>query len=587
MSITLDIYLDGQKVQDPRDWSEIKEFFAYGQNSNQPSLAQESFEFVGDAAQYLYSKIINGDILKKVTVDMVYKQNNSVVNLFQNFYVDLTDEKLSIKREKFTQRNIPISIEAPIKTNNGIDQFQKNLDGLTWLLLDEEGYVNDSDYTTVKTIIVKRYNPIDICISIVGLYVIFNQIQELIKDQRELVENTVAHATGGTTGTFAASVYFAVVTIVRVIAAIVLIASAIRIATDLLFLLVPPIVKNKGITLRRGLEIICSYFNLNLVATFPELDYETYLPSAPHNNDKNLLDGLLPKLVSTEKGYPNANDFGYNANEFFEIVKMRFNARIDIIGDELFIRNEDDPVFFEQGGFSPKIDVDYETVVPNISEIPKSRFISFLVDPSDDYTYENQLGNKYEVINEVIGDDVIPFSGVELINLNVARGTPKTKLKPVELFMKELAGLVDVLVETFGGSSNLESQIENNRVNVLQISNQYWSVPKLVPVIGGQVPANALELVSAKSIENNYYINRSIVRGTGQKWIYPNVTIPFTLADREQILQSGNFITPDGQNATLRELEWTISSDTASTTYEVKNDYIANNYFREVISEPS
>ena len=100
-------------------------------------------------------------------------------------------------------------------------------------------------------------------------------------------------------------------------------------------------------------------------------------------------------------------------------------------------------------------------------------------------------------------------------------------------------------------------------------------------VTGGNIPSNYKSILSAQSIEENFYINRSIKRGTGQKIIIRGLEVPMSLADRDKIKENGNFQDDFFGNCTFQKVEYQFSKDTAIADILVDNNYIAENTFEE------
>jgi hypothetical protein len=271
----------------------------------------------------------------------------------------------------------------------------------------------------------------------------------------------------------------------------------------------------------------------------------------------------------------------------FGLMKKMFNTRIDVIGKELHLRNADDTYWFTQSSFVPHESINFKSKKYNTSELFQTRIMSFLTDVNDEWTSENYTGTSYEIKTESTSKTAnASITGKDDIDILLALPNSKTKLNSLEKLIITLASAADDLAGIIGQKTNHASTIRNNRINVLQISQNDYSVAKIVPLKGGQVPSNHRELLSAKYLMTKFYFGKSFVTGDklGQKIIYENIELSFTLADFQKTLNNGTFTLTDGRAARFRDLEYQFSKDTATATIEVQQIY--TNKLKEVTYEP-
>ena len=336
-------------------------------------------------------------------------------------------------------------------------------------------------------------------------------------------------------------------------------------------------------TWRRGYEIIFDYLGYKFVSDLDELDVEVILPSKPRNLTGNILKDIIPTFPPNHVGYPNANDIGYIAIDYVGLGIKRFNARFDVEGDTVVMRWENDLSLLRTSSFRPPVNVSVASKNPNIGDIPQTRLISFLSDSNDEYTTIHYQGTKYEVKNI---SKYLSFQGLERIDLGLALGNAKTELNNVEKFVVKFAEVGDTLAGLLGLKPNLASTIKRDRVNILKVSSNNYSVPKLIPLVNNGMNKNNRNITSGRAIENKYYINRSIVRGTGQKLVIPNYVTAFNLKNREEILNNGRFIDDKGNLVTIKNLEYQYSGDRAEGEIQIDYNYIARGDVEEAFFEP-
>lgn len=578
-------YIAGQPVKDVVEWEDTKLMAAFGTDSNQPQIESDRFTFVLDGAQKIINHVANGDIFNPLSVQLVYRQRDETQEVFNGF-LDTSDGYEEVN-PTFGRNEKPNTVNVKFKADKSISHFLDQIDGITYGSLLDEGLISSGDYTTIKTVIVKKATFLEIAIALVTIYLLEQQLEETIKEIKKSVGEIISIATGSTTGLFAALVYAVLVALIQTAFAVALLALLVSIVTDLIRILIPPVVKNKGIKFRTLLEKACEKFEYDLVSPIEELDYYYYLPSKPFSDSENIFDGFIPKLVPTTIGIPAPSDTGYFIKDFFGIIKDLFNTKVDVVGTELHVRNADDPYWFTQSQFVPHEPIKFPSKRYNTDELFQTRIMSFLTDPNDDWTYENYTGTSYEIKTVSTSGSVnASIKGKDEINIPMALPNNKTKLNPLERLVYNIASLGDELASAIGQESNLASTIKQNRTNVLKISDNEYSVAKIVPLIGGKLPANHRELLSAKTLINKYYFGKSFVQGEklGQKVIYENIVLPFNLSDFQKTLKNGTFILSDGRKARFRDIQYQFSKDLAEATIEVQEVY--TDKLEEIIYEP-
>jgi len=312
------------------------------------------------------------------------------------------------------------------------------------------------------------------------------------------------------------------------------------------------------------------------------------MPSGAHSNGKNLIKDNLPNWFGNKRGVPNDYDRGYICVDYVETIKKLVNGRIDVLKSStgkptVYLRTESDPFLFKTGGYKHRIQPNYTNVEYNLSEIPHTRLISFAIDSSDLYTTEYQEDRLYEVKN-ISNDGNLPFTTGDYIDFeNISLGRRKEGLNILEKLIAELASVADKVSSLFGQNPKLEEKVKGKRQGCLMVSQNNFSNPKIVPIVGDKMPSNYHSILSAKVIENKFYVNRSIVRGTGQKLILRGLRVTMSLEDRDKIKENGNFVDDYWGNSTFRKVVYQFSSDIAICDIQVDNNYIAKNTFKEIM----
>lgn len=579
--------IDGKVRTEPKEGADIKYMAAFGSNSNQPQIESDRFTLVKDAAQAVIDNVAAGGIFEGQDAVIEYTQRNLTEKMFDGF-IDTSDNYEEVF-PSFGATERPNEVKVKFRGKNTITNFQDQIEGVTYGYMFEIGAIKNSDFVTVKTAVVKKTNFLEVAMSLVTLYIITKQIADNVKDIKDAASVLISTATGGVSGAAAAVILAVAQAIITLAYYTVLFALVIKLTLELIQLLIPPIVKNKGCALRVLLSRVCEHYGYTFVSPLTDLDLFVYLPTKPFSNEKSLFQKLIPLHVPTKIGIPSTSDYGYVIPEMFELCKRMFDAKIDVIGNEVHLRNKQDPFWLSTSEFKPHKSINFPSKKYNTRDLRQTRLDSFVVDIADPWTIENYTGTSYEIKTEPTNINNIKnvvIKGLERTDYPVALPNAKTKLSIVESAMIGVAAIADALAKSVGRKGNMANGIRRNRINVLKVDNMDYSVPKLVPLINGQLPPNHRDLLSAKVLNQKYHQGKSFVTGEklGQKVFYENISIPFTLDDFKKTLKSGKFILDDGRVAEFMEINYQLSKDIAEVSISIQEIY--TDKLKEVTIEP-
>jgi len=569
--------INGKNVKEPIDWQNNTIHASFGTDSVQPQIETDSFEFVLNAAEAIIKHKDSGDIFEPLPCQQIYSQrDNEYVSL--DGYIDVSDGYQEIS-PTWGSIEKPNRVLVKFKQNESITSFTEQIQGVTFGSLLEEGLISSQDYTTIKTAIVKKANFLEVATSIITIYLIQKQIRDSIKE----IQKTIVDIAGAG---LAAGIVATALAVIQIAYAVALIALLVKLVKSLIDLLIPPIIKNKGIKFRTLLEKSCSKFGYNFVSPIEELDTYYYLPSKPYSNETKIFDNLIPKYVANEVGIPSTSDFGYLINEFWDLMKSMFNTKIAVDGNDIILRNADDTFWVKNSDFKPYQTINFPTKSYNTQDLKQTRMMTFTTDINDEWTTENYTGTSYEIKTESTSNSVNnSIKGLERIDIPLCLPNNKVKTSPIEDLMISIARFADDLAGIIGKKSNFMKQIQNNRINVLKVSQNDYSIAKIVPLISNQLPPNHRDLLSAKTLMNKYHFGKSFVGDAlGQKVIYNDVDIPFVLSDLLKTLKNGTFILSDGRVAEFINIDYNFSKDTANCSLSVQEVYTKK--LKEVTYEP-
>ena len=576
--------INGKEVKPPIDWQNQTIHATFGTDSTQPQVETDRFEYVLDGAKAIIEHVQKGNIFEPLGCQQIYSDGTNNFTAL-NGYFDMSEGYEEVQ-PTWGDIERPNRVLVKFKQNESVTDFVDQINGVSFGSLLEEGLISSQDYTTIKTVIVKKANFLDVATLIISTYLVSKQIADILLkqgDNASQVSALIATLPGGTVGATILAVAQLIILIAYTLA---LIALLVKFVIALIELFIPPIVKNKGIKFRTLLEKSCEKFGYTLESPIEELDSYYYLPSKPFTNETNIVKDLIPQNAATEIGIPSTSDYGYLINEFWDLMKSMFNTKIAVVGDTIQLRNADDEYWLKQSTFKPHKSINFPTKQYNTEDLKQTRMMTFATDLNDEWTIENYTGTSYEIKTESTSGTVNnSIKGLERIDIPLCLPNNKDKPNAIEKLMLTLAGFADDLADVIGQSSNFRTKIEQNRINVLKISQNDYGTAKIVPLVSNQLPPNHRDLLSAKVLMEKYHYGKSFVGDAlGQKIIYNNFTIPFVLSDLNKTIQSGTFTLDDGRVAEFIELNYNFAKDTAECSISVQEVYTEK--LKEVTYEP-
>ena len=124
-------------------------------------------------------------------------------------------------------------------------------------------------------------------------------------------------------------------------------------------------------------------------------------------------------------------------------------------------------------------------------------------------------------------------------------------------------------MNAFGGNGNFAAQIQN-RIGVLQISQQFYGITKLLYTVAGKQPANYAEIIQAGAIYDNYHQINEIQINDYQ------VTegAPLRITDQDFVnLLDNNFAEINGQVCEILTVQYFDDVSRAEISYKCPFDY--------------
>lgn len=564
--------LNGVVVNSPVEWSDIEVNCIFN-TQLQPNINIDEFTFVGKSISVIDEWISTKGLLEGCPFTINY----DTYNLFEGC-LDFVSGFIKM----------PYKYKIKIKQTNALNQVDERLKALTYGYVASKGNISKKDYTKVPVIIKKKFDSTEVALISLSIYIISKDIYESLSKDKEFIASKLKIIISAPTQK-PAEVFFAIFSSLLFIAfKVLLLIALLKMIQQLKQNLMGRLTHYKGITLRRALEIASSFVGYEFQSSIPELDYYIYLPSKQDDKVKENRD---------DEGIPNTSDFGYRLDEMFELCMKLFNAKPNIYSDNgkniIQLESESSEIYQSQSSYVlPSVLT--ETYNYNLDDFKANTFISFLYDPTDEYSMPNststafdtkdknnekielEKGTAFEVQLDIRTDKPLNKlnKGLDDISIPMSLGHRRNKLSALEQGLKVLFFATDQLIKLFGGKT-LGEKI-NEHKGALLLSAPSFNNPKLICLINGVIPSNHRDLLSARTLYNKYYWYKSFNRNPekSQHKDFTNITIPFTFKDFVTTIKNSYFTTPEGLKGKFISYNWQIGGDKAVASYYIEEKYI-------------
>jgi hypothetical protein len=579
--------LNGVRYNAPEGLEDVTIEANYINDNIQPSLTVSDYTFNLEAKQAIQDWF-NGPIggFEGMPFELILYNNQAQQVSFKAF-LDFYSNYEELENDG--------RVNTTIIKEEGIDDLFSKLESLTYGFLEQNGTFTQSDYVTVPYVVEKKFNLFELLMSTVMLFLMIKELAEAV---RAVIDNAMKFTAAltpspgvGPTGpvlipvSIGGVIYATISLIIQVLYTTILLIAIINLATNLFNSLVPLERKHKAILLKTALSKVATFLGYSLSAPDSIFGLLHYLPSNPRLDEKKS-SGFIQSTKGTPTGIPNVVDYGYNCADMFNLAKELINGKIAVVNGVIHLRPKSDPFWQQQSNWQMP-DVLIESKKYNLSELKSTKVIQFRIDQNDEWTIDNYKGTAYEIKTEPItvsNQKAVLLRGLEEINFPVALGNRKDKLNAIETLLKSLGSLVDNTTRVLGGGTNFASAI-NSKKGVLKQTDNWHTIPKILPLSGGRLPTNHRSLFNAKLLWDNYLNYDSFIQNNfkRQRALYENVTIPFGIEDFKQLTQNSYF-NFNGNLAKITNFTWVTGRDTATISFWVEETYTRN--LKESYIEP-
>ena len=558
-------FLNGIEIS-PRNRNEIGIVSDFTGNPDILSLTTDAMKLTRESMEIIQNHIQTIGVFEGIPYRV--ELDGGVV---LNYYVDLT--------EGLTMRDHEIEIK--IKKRLSKDHFFDDANGTSFELMLSKG-VNFNTIDIPYFIIVD--NQIETALMLgISLYVMTEQTisagRDLVESISEIIQaSTPSVGTGVVmdTGDIIVAVLKAVA---RLIYFALLIVALLQLAAKMFVLLFPPQRKMKGIKFKELLEKSCAFLGYTFQSSiFDTQSGWTLLPVPLTKQRKSIFEWLPDEFfASFNKGVPSSSDTTATLGAFIDAVETMFNAITHVNNGVVRIERRDWWMNQTTNQILPAMVLQSERsdeYTFNTDEQWKRYYIHYQLDMSDLHNVDSPLYDFHDAEfscepTNVVNADLVMIKGLNDVQIPFALGARKSKLNWLELYAKLVMEMVDSLTGLFGSGTNYAQQI-GDRKNSLMISQQFFSVTKVLYTTNGRQSENFTDFVSAKALWNNFH---SINQIQENDWmIKTNARIRMTSNDFVNLL-ANNYAEIDGEMCEILNVEWIDESNHAQITYRMRNNY--------------
>lgn len=489
------------------------------------------------------------------------------------YYIDFTDAATKLSE------NGDGAIEVSIKRRRAVDWFRQQADGLSWEALNKTNTIATLD---IPYLIVKD-NQLEMLIMLaISTYTLVKALVEGIQDLVDVIAaGAVESATPipsvpVPTTNIGAIIAYVLRILVYVVYLAAITLALIDLTKQIIELLFPPIRYFKGCTMlelfTRGCERFGYQFSSSILS---ELSKVTILPVPLQEANESIFTNLFSlDNGSYTKGYPTANDTISTFGRLIDTAQEMFNAKVRIVNNVVFLERRD--FWIDNSGVTITNTLNIQGERENQYSFDSSvwwkrYYMHYQIDPSDIHTLDQIERTDVEYSTEpltVQNEDLLNIKGLVDIALPFAFAIRKNELTFVEKAALPFAEIADEVVQFFGGDSDYAAQI-NGRVGITQISQQYFTVTKLMYAVNGRQPDNYLDLIGARKLYTDYHQINQVKENFKDSY---SARIPFSKAKFSMLLGNNYVTDQSGESLEIRTFEYIPDSAESEITYNVHGE---------------
>lgn len=473
----------------------------------------------------------------------IYERYGRFENIEATIIDDLNNEYqhyLDLSGVKFSDDEVEVGIQA----RKGTDHFFERAEGLTFEFLFQNGNLVASDFIDVPYLVVPNDLQLQRIVTIAITISTIMQLRSAIFEIAKLAADALDVVGTGVLTTIAKAIALAIYFTLTLIQLIV----AFNQLKELYF---PKIRYFKACSDLKLIQKGCQYLGFTLESQALTALAKIHTLPRPQAQEQSIFQTLFNEFVGYfNTGYPTAQDSCRTLWSLIEDYLTTYNLRIFVYNGivkiekrSTFIQNASvviKPTFSDQSKRQRTWDY-------NDSEVFGQKYLHYAVDYTDMHSPDKAQGSQAEYIStpiNVLNPDLVNLPGLRDHLIPFAWGGRKNSLNRIEQFVSGLFGLVDSLVNFFGGNGNLQAGVLD-RIGVLVIEQQFFEQTKRLWLdANGKQPYNYQTKLSIDNIYLDYHTDLDVQNNCVR---YVPMRIPFTMQKFNSLLQNNFVILDSGE----------------------------------------
>ena len=494
------------------------------------------------------------------------------------YYVDLTEN--AIFRD--------FEIEVTIKRRIAKDSFFENADGTSFELMASKGV--QFQFIDVPYLIVRDNLEESFVQLAISTYLMTKELIQAAKDLGTTITDFIQALVGSPVPPLGAVISLGIKLIIQAAYTAAVFIAVGELASQLIQVYFPSVRYLKACKVKELISKGCQYlgyqFQSNLLDNFSGA---TILPVPLVKEKLSIFDNLSNSLtgVAFTKGYPTAQDSTPTLGSLIAAIETQCNAETKVVNGIVQLERRDYWQNLTPNAILPALVLQAERqdeYTLNTSDIWKRYYIHYQYDTSDIHTMDFFDPTDAEYSTEpanVVNADLVSIKGLHDVNIPFALGVRKNKLNFVEKSAKVFFILIDALTSLLGSGTNFAGTIDD-RIGMLQISQQFFTQTKFLYLIGNKQPSNYVSFVSAAGLwEKFHFINQIQLY---QYQVRSDVRTRISESDFVALLNN-NFATIDGVNCEILRIEYIDEKSFAKINYRKPDTYATGKVTTLTINE--
>jgi hypothetical protein len=464
--------------------------------------------------------------------------------------------------------------EVTIKNFVSKDNIKANVDNLTFEYLKQENVINITDMVNIPYAVIPNDAGAKILSISLMIYSLTNEgINKVEKTKKRIGDLQAAVTPVVVPPAIPAPNVGQIIRYSLLLAMDLAILTLISIATNNLVrqafeLLQPPVRNMRAMTfdklLTKGLGFLNMSYSSSLSSEFKK---NTVLPIPVDFQNKKFFQLLLNEDTRVlNRGYPTASDTVPTLGSLIDEISKMYNISPRVENNVLILEPR------QNANIQPSVNVDYNfnkqsqkenEYSLDLSKVWNTKILSYTNDFTDRTLFDNPKGLRVEyktTAEDVVTNEYTIIKGYQDTRINFALGTRKEETA-LERFLIKLAKISDKIAGT-----SYVSDIKN-REGILAISQEQFTVTKLLYQVGGKQTSDYLSKIGTNSLYTNYHLIDDSKENV--YLLFNSAPIRLTNEMFLAIIQN-NLITLEGLEVEIKEIDYIPEMSSANISYRVR-----------------